>query len=80
MTSNPMGISALPPITLTVKTAMARTGLSRSTLYRMLKRGDITALKAKKRTLILTESLDNFLASCKRWQPISAPCAKPKAA
>jgi excisionase family DNA binding protein len=80
MTSNQNGNLAFHPTTLTIQTAMARTGLSRATLYRMLKRGEIIAIKCGKRTLVLAASLDGFLNSCSRWQPISGACAKPKTA
>ncbi len=75
MTSNPSGNLALtpnPPLTMTIQTAMARTGLSRATIYRMLERGDLAAIKAGRRTLIRAESLEAFIVLCPKWQPISA--------
>jgi excisionase family DNA binding protein len=42
--------------------ASARTGLSRTTIYALIKRGDIQARKAGRRTLILADALDQFLS------------------
>lgn len=40
------------PITVTVPNAVKASGLSRTTIYEALKRGDLTAVKAGRRTLI----------------------------
>jgi excisionase family DNA binding protein len=41
-----------PPITVTIPNAVKASGLSRTALYDALKRGDLTAVKAGRRTLI----------------------------
>ncbi len=40
------------PITVTVPNAVKASGLSRTTIYEALKRGELTAVKAGRRTLI----------------------------
>jgi hypothetical protein len=50
------------PIALPLARATLVSGLSRSELYRRLAAGDIRAVKAGKRTLILADSLRAFLA------------------
>lgn len=53
----------MPKAYLKVPDAVEYTGLSRTGLYEALKRGDLTARKAGKRTLIAVADLDAFLAS-----------------
>lgn len=49
-------------ITMTVSETVKASGLSRTSIYSALKRGDLTALKAGRRTLIRHADLDAFLA------------------
>lgn len=50
------------PLAVTIPDALKATGLSRSALYEALKRGDLTALKAGRRTLIPFVDLEAYLA------------------
>jgi hypothetical protein len=50
------------PIAMSLSRATLVSGLSRSELYRRLAAGDLRAVKAGKRTLILADSLHTFLA------------------
>jgi hypothetical protein len=50
------------PIAMPLARASLVSGLSRSELYRRLAAGDIKAVKAGKRTLIVADSLRAFLA------------------
>jgi excisionase family DNA binding protein len=52
----------IKPISVTVNDAVKASGLSRSTLYKALQSGDLTARKVGKRTLILFASLERFIA------------------
>jgi excisionase family DNA binding protein len=52
----------MTPITLTISEAVKASGLSRSSLYEAMKRGDLTALKAGRRTLIRHAELEAFVA------------------
>lgn len=47
----------------TIPEAMAFSGMSRSSLYAALKRGDLPARKAGRRTLIAYADLEAYLAS-----------------
>lgn len=51
------------PIALTVKDAVEVSGIPRSGLYEALRRGDLKALKAGRRTLIPYGELQAYLAS-----------------
>lgn len=51
------------PITITIPEAVKLTGMSRTAIYEALKRGDLIARKAGRRTLILFSDLEGFLAS-----------------
>lgn len=51
------------PITLTVPLAVKATGMSRSSIYEAMKRGDLAAIKAGRRTLIPFKELEAYLAS-----------------
>jgi excisionase family DNA binding protein len=48
---------------LPVADAVRASGLSRSTLYRLLAAGDLRAIKVGRKTLILAESLRAYLAA-----------------
>ena len=56
------------PIAVTIPAAVAATGMSRSALYEALKRGDLTARKAGRRTLIWFSDLEAYLASLPTYQ------------
>jgi hypothetical protein len=51
------------PAAQSVPAALAYSGLSRSGLYRAAARGEIEFRKVGRSTLVLTDSLDRFLAS-----------------
>ena len=50
------------PLAVTIPDAVKATGMSRSALYEALKRGDLTARKAGRRTLISFADLEAYLA------------------
>jgi len=52
-----------PPISVTIPDAVRASGMSRTSIYEALKRGDLTARKAGRRTLIAFDDLQNYLAS-----------------
>jgi predicted DNA-binding transcriptional regulator AlpA len=54
---------AIAPYMLTIPAAQTFSGLSRSEIYRRLADGSIQAVKSGTRTLVLTESLRDYLAS-----------------
>lgn len=56
------------PIAVTVPEAVRASGLSRSRLYEALRRGDLLALKAGRRTLIPFADLEAYLASLPTYQ------------
>lgn len=56
------------PITVTIPDAVKATGMSRTSIYEALKRGDLTARKAGRRTLILVADLEAYLASLPTYQ------------
>lgn len=51
------------PIAVTFPGATARTGIARTRLYELVGAGVLDARKAGRRTLIMTESLDRYVAS-----------------
>jgi excisionase family DNA binding protein len=57
------------PIALTIPDAVRASGMSRTALYDALKRGDITAKKAGRRTLINFADLAAYLATLPQYQP-----------
>ena len=58
-------LQALPqqPLATSIPNACAVTGFSRSVLYRLLASQQISAVKSGRRTLILMDSLRQYLAS-----------------
>lgn len=52
-----------PPIAVTVSDAVRVSGISRSSLYEALKRGDLIAHKAGRRTLIPFVALEQYVAN-----------------
>lgn len=53
----------MAPLAVTVPEAVQLSGLSRSGLYEALRRGDLIARKAGRRTLIVFSDLESYLAS-----------------
>ncbi len=56
------------PITVTIPDAVKATGMSRTSIYEALKRGDLTARKAGRRTLISFADLQAYLAKLPTYQ------------
>lgn len=56
------------PIAVTIHDAVKASGMSRTALYEALKRGDISARKAGRRTLIGFADLQAYLASLPAYQ------------
>ena len=54
------------PLAVPIQTAVILSGLSRSELYRRLGAGDVCAVKAGKRTLVLMDSLRAHLSALPR--------------
>ena len=55
------------PITVTIPDAVKASGMSRTSIYEALKRGDLTARKAGRRTLISFADLQTYLASLPQY-------------
>jgi excisionase family DNA binding protein len=58
----------MTPIALTIPDAVKASGLSRTSIYAALKRGDLTALKAGRRTLIRYEQLAAYVAALPAYE------------
>lgn len=56
------------PIAVTILDAVKASGMSRTTIYEALKRGDLTARKAGRRTLIPFADLEAYLANLPSYQ------------
>ena len=56
------------PIAVTIPDAVKATGMSRTSIYEALKRGDLTARKSGRRTLIWFSDLETYLASLPTYQ------------
>ncbi|HEV2123451.1 MAG TPA: helix-turn-helix domain-containing protein [Chloroflexota bacterium] len=56
------------PIAVTIPEAVKLSGMSRSSLYEALKRQDLSAKKAGRRTLISFADLQAYLASLPSYQ------------
>ncbi|MEQ1498848.1 MAG: helix-turn-helix domain-containing protein [Novosphingobium sp.] len=56
------------PIAVTIPDAVQATGMSRTSIYEALKRGDLSARKAGRRTLISFADLEAYLASLPAYQ------------
>lgn len=52
---------AINPISMRIPDACRYTGLSRSTLYLMISRGDVEIVKMGSATLVITESLQELI-------------------
>ena len=57
------------PLAVTIPEAVRLTGISRSALYEAMNRGDLTAKKAGRRTLIAVADLEAYLASLPAYEP-----------
>jgi excisionase family DNA binding protein len=57
------------PIALTIPDAVKASGMSRTVIYEALKRGELTAHKAGRRTLIPFASLQDYLAALPAYRP-----------
>jgi len=58
----------MSPIAVSIPDAVKASGRSRTALYDALKRGDLPAKKAGKRTLILVADLEEYLANLPPFQ------------
>lgn len=58
----------MTPLAVTIPEAVKLSGMSRSAIYEALKRQDITARKAGRRTLISFADLEAYLASLPTYQ------------
>ena len=56
------------PISVTIPDAVRLSGLSRSALYEAMRRKEIVALKAGRRTLLRYADLEAYLASLPTYQ------------
>ena len=56
------------PLAITIPEAVKASGMSRTSIYEALKRGDLTARKAGRRTLISFAALQAYLASLPAYQ------------
>ena len=56
------------PIAVTIPDAVKASGMSRTSIYEALKRGDLSARKAGRRTLINFKDLQVYLASLPSYQ------------
>ena len=61
------------PAALPIPAAVRYSGLARSRIYLALNDGSLRAVKAGRRTLVLRESLDAFLAQLPAYQPQHSP-------
>ena len=57
-----------PPIAVTIPDAVKASGMSRSSIYEALKRGDLNARKAGRRTLISFADLQAYLANLPQYK------------
>jgi hypothetical protein len=64
-----MASQKLEPLALTIPEAIKTSGLSRATLTNLLKRGDLKAVKAERRTLIQYAELQRYLAALRPCSP-----------
>lgn len=58
----------MTPLAVTIPEAVKLSGMSRTAIYEALKRNDITARKAGRRTLISFAALETYLASLPTYQ------------
>lgn len=55
----------LPPITCSVKAAVAATGLGRDTIYKLINDGQLECAIVGKRRLVFVDSLKDYLNACR---------------
>ncbi len=55
----------LPPITCSVKAAVAATGLSKDTIYKLMNEGQLESATVGGRRLVFVDSLKSHLDSCR---------------
>jgi hypothetical protein len=67
--TNDDGVPPPQPVALTVLNAERYSGLSKSSLYELLARGDIAGVRAGRRTLILTDSLRQHIERQPPYRP-----------
>ena len=60
---------ALPLISVRIPEAVDMTGLSRSRIYRLIKSGDIEIAKVGGATLVMVDSLRDYMNSRRRVEP-----------
>ena len=75
-------MSNIELIAVSIPEALRISSMGRSSLYEALKRGDIEARKNGRRTLILVQSLQDYLDDLPRYEPqaTDASGTGPKAA
>ncbi len=56
------------PLALSIPDAVKVSGMSRSSIYEAMKRGELAALKAGRRTLIPVAALEAYLASLPSYE------------
>lgn len=56
------------PITVTIPGAVKLSGMSRTAIYEAMKRGDLSARKAGRRTLIPYADLQTYIAALPQYQ------------
>lgn len=61
--SRVIGPDAMPPYSMTIAETVRWSGIGRTKLYELLGDGKIKAVKLGTRTLVLTQSVEQFLAS-----------------
>lgn len=54
-------MSAIAPTTETINSAVIRSGLSRSTIYNLMRDGTLASTKVRGRRLVVSASLTNML-------------------
>jgi predicted DNA-binding transcriptional regulator AlpA len=57
------GPGAPEPISVRIPDAVRLTGMSRSRIYELIRAGDLEIVKVGASTLVLTESIKNFIES-----------------
>lgn len=74
--SKPSFLAAIDPVSMRIPDACRFTGISRSTLYLLIARGEVEVVKLGSSTLVVTESLRAIIQnrrSPKREQSFGAP-------
>lgn len=66
----------MEPLAVTIPDAVKASGLSRTALYEALAKGQISARKAGRRTLINFADLQNYLSNLPVYRSESKPCPR----